>query len=404
MRVAAARRRMFVILLPVLVVVLLVGLAEVWFRIEYGFYQWRPPDASDFESYPYTDPDQHSRTYRNIARMSYDPFLGYLPTANTTEKGYHTNGQHFRYDDELPEAKEEREIRVFVTGGSTAWGAGVRQDQCYAVLLERRLAAHPDLQGFRVRVIPAAVGAYVTTQERILTYNHLLDYAPDVLVMFTGANDVYEGYRGNRLLRNQDFMHIREALARSPVSPVEPGTDPAAMAEWDPPVWNDYPSKVLYRIARIIYEARHKDASSEDAARASFPPERTILETLRNVHAVLDVTRRYDIDFLFYLQPYLAATAKTLADWEVQRLEESERSSPEWPRYVREAYPRFRQRLAEDALREGYRFVDADAAIAQEREAVFVDDFHLGDRGNRLVAEHLYEAIIDLVIARARSR
>ena len=71
---------------------------------------------------------------------------------------------------------------------------------------------------------------------------------------------------------------------------------------------------------------------------------------------------------------------------------------------MRNAYPYYRSFLAEDALREGYRFVDADAAIASARDAVFVDDFHLGDRGNRLLAEHLYEVLIDTVIDRAASR
>ena len=93
-----------------------------------------------------------------------------------------------------------------------------------------------------------------------------------------------------------------------------------------------------------------------------------------------------------------------MSDWETEILERSERETPGWPRYVRAVYPIYRELLSSDAETEGYRFVDADAAIASTEEAVFVDDFHLGDRGNRLVAEHLYGLLLDIVIARASER
>jgi lysophospholipase L1-like esterase len=383
---------------------LLLVAAEVWFRVEYSRYEWLPPVASEYDSYPYTDPQQHPRTYRQLPHMSYDSFLGYLPTPNLSGLGYHTNGQSFRYDDELPESKDADEIRIFVTGGSMAWGAGVRQDQTYAALLESFLGAHPDLRGYHVRVIPAGVGAYVTTQERILTLSRILEYDPDVLVMFTGSNDVYEGYRGNRLLRHQDFMEIRRALEKSPVSRVSPGLDASAMASVDRPSWRDYRSKLHYRIALALYRLRTRDRVDEFASTLSFPYEQTASETLRNVHAIVDATRRHDIDFLLYFQPFLPATNKVLSDWEREILENDARSMPGWHAFVEGAYEYYRQHLAQDARDEGYRFVDADAAIASESEALFIDEYHLGDRGNRLVAEHLLEHLLPTVVARARQR
>jgi hypothetical protein len=397
--------RRFLILFVLLLFVVLFAIAEVAFRIEYQRYAWRPPDPTRYESYPYTNPEQHPRTYRNIARMSWDPFLGYIPTPNTSDAGYHTNAQHFRYDEDLSETKGTRELRVFVTGGSTAWGAGVSQHQTYAAVLESLLAEHPGLQGFEVRVIPAAAGAWISTQERIFTLNHLLDYEPDLLIMFTGANDIYEGYRGNRLLRNHDFMGIRRALRRSLDPPVDPGEDPAEMATEDPPVWQHYPSKVVYRIALAIHRAREKVAEPvEQPAPKSFPATRSLSETLRNVHATEDAARRRQADFFVYLQPHLAATRKTLTDWEEELLTRARTSYAGWPEYVDEAYSVYRDGLAEDAAREEYGFADADAAIADEPEAVFVDDYHLGDRGNRLIAEHLFDLIAERLVERANSR
>lgn len=394
-------RRRHALLVSAVIIAAVLGLAELWLRVEYNRYAWKPPVAGDYESYPYTDPLQHPRSYRDIARMSYDPFLGYIPTAGGHDLGYRTNGQHLRYDEDLQTPKGEREIRIFVTGGSTAWGAGVRQDQTYARLLEERFAAQAELEGFRVQVIPAGVGAYVTTQERIFLFNHLLDYEPDAIVMFSGANDVYAGYRGDHLLKNQDFMNIRGALAASASRRIDPGVNPARLAKKDPPRWADHRIKLLHRMKLTIHNVRHPYLKTPVyETLGSYPPSTTVEETLRNVHAVLAAARRHDFHFMFYLQPYLVVTAKPLSDWERLLIEQSERETPSWPKHVREAYPVFRSRLAEDARRERYRFVDGDDAIKNTNEAVFVDDFHLGDRGNRLVADHLYGELIEFVLAR----
>ena len=91
-------------------------------------------------------------------------------------------------------------------------------------------------------------------------------------------------------------------------------------------------------------------------------------------------------------------TEKRLADWEEYLLELAEVSYPGWPAYVREVYPQYRAAgLRRNAGAEGYRYADADPAIADEPESVFVDDFHFGDRGNRLIAEHLYELLLPLL-------
>ena len=104
MRWSTRHRRSIGILLSAGVVAILFCFAEIWFRI----------------SYRYTELEQHPRSYREIAQMSYDTFLGYIPTPNFSDKGYQTNGQHLRYDEDLQSPKPEDEIRIFVTGGSTA--------------------------------------------------------------------------------------------------------------------------------------------------------------------------------------------------------------------------------------------------------------------------------------------
>ncbi len=357
--------------------------------------------ASEFESYPYTDRGQSRGSNRMQADMTYDPFLGYVPTADASGKGFHTNAQHLRYDEDLGE-KAEQELRVVVTGGSVAWGSGVAQGQTYAAVLEELLAQEEQLAGWRVRVLPAGVSAWVSTQERNFLLGHLLDLEPDVVVMFSGANDIYHGYRGDRLLRNQDYLGIRRQLEASRLRYVDPGRNPALVAGEDAPVPWEYRSKLVHRLALVRYNLTRDDSVRTELL--SMDPQITIAETLRNVHTVVDATRRAGVDFVYYMQPYLATTNKELADFEVHLMERAEHFFPGWPDYVRRSYPQLRARLEADAAEVGYAFVDADVAVAGERESVFIDDFHFGDRGNRLVAEHMRSVLLPLLTTRVAER
>ena len=142
--------------------------------------------------------------------MEYHSYLGYVPKKSTTGVGYTINSQHLRYDEDLSPQKPTNETRIFFTGGSTAFGAGVKQHQLYTTQLEKALSA--SFPGHQMRVVSAGVGAYGTVQERILIENDLLDLTPDVLVMFSGWNDTYFGYAGKDIRRDQDYMNFRARL------------------------------------------------------------------------------------------------------------------------------------------------------------------------------------------------
>jgi hypothetical protein len=75
--------------------------------------------------------------HHNIASsFQYTSFLEYIPRKNFSDKGYHINQYHLRYNDNFPKTKESNEVRIFVTDGSTAFGMGVLQSETYAYVLE----------------------------------------------------------------------------------------------------------------------------------------------------------------------------------------------------------------------------------------------------------------------------
>src|SRR5262249_54699100 len=103
--------------------------------------------------------------------MRHDPYLVYSPIPGWTGRYTHFNSLGFR-GAEVAEKKPAQLLRVAVLGGSTAFGAFVKDEQTFPAVLQDLLEAHlaegPSLQsGSRVEVVNAAVPGYVSTQEVI---------------------------------------------------------------------------------------------------------------------------------------------------------------------------------------------------------------------------------------------
>lgn len=377
--------------------------ARLWHRIS-GVYPKAKtsPEPGRFKSWPYVDRSQHLHSQSNASVMDHSTYVGYISKAGWTGRGYHTNAQGFRYDEDLPREKAPREIRIFVTGGSVAWGSGVRQDQLYSTLLEKSLNEKHGASGCRIRVISTGVIGHVSTQERIIVENIVLDYAPDIVVMLTGANDIYNGYRGNDILRNQDFLDIRDTIERrgNPLFVID--GFPEAMHAFDPPRIDQYHSRLHFLWDEARYNRALASGDLERKIRASsLPVEQTLERTLRNIHLLRTVLRREGVALAVYLQPYLTTTSKKLTDWEEDLLQVP-RSKIGWPEYSVKAYALYREKLPLDAKVEEYQYEDGDVAAAREAESIFVDGFHFGDRGNQLIAVDLASFLEPLISERVK--
>jgi hypothetical protein len=324
---------------------------------------------------PWQDPETEYHTY-----------LGFAPKASFTSDAYQINRYHFRYAEDFPAEKEPGEIRIFVTGGSKAWGAGVTQQKLYTTLLEeqfRKIPAHS-----RLRVICAAGAAYCTTQERIMIENVILRLSPDYVVMFSGRNDCYFGYIGKDIMQDQDYFQYRRLI------------HPKASRDLPFPRYDDYSWKVHFLLARIVYYLRNftQEKSQEtDVRQPSIDPEQVIETLLANVHIVSDISRRYGFRLIFYLEPSIFSSAKQMSLWEQSILARSGDKLPGFPQYNNQIYEKLRSLLNRDSQDAAYLFLDGDAAIRDTKESVFSDNVHFGDRGYRLIAAHMFAELREIL-------
>lgn len=367
-------------------------------------------EAIKNSSAAYDTPGQRATNSPGLAQMEYHYFIGYIPVPNRivrgydTERGYVTNNGHFRYDEDFPREKPPGEIRVFVTGGSTAWGSGVNQDQMHTIVAERMFA---EKYGTKVRIVNAAAGAHTSTQERIYLENHILDFAPDMVVMFSGWNDTYFSFQGIDLIQDSDFFKYQKQLIKyfEPRAVVLSEKAEIFYKRSPPPNYEKYSLKILWAIDRLIHEVR------SGSGPPALPMRDTYLGLARNIRIVDALSKSFNFDFVFYLQPTVFNTAHQLTALEMNPVgnanvpvpdEEEQRQEPSggFGHYNAKLYAIYRQRLPELARELGFTYSDSDDALAVEKRTVFADSVHFGDRDYRLIGEHLFKVIENRLLAR----
>lgn len=133
--------------------------------------------------------------YKNIR-----PTPGYVNT-----KGIYHNAQGFRERNDTNREKKPEIYRIFVMGGSTAYGLGslsaygrekygiIRNNETIDAYLESYLNGK---LGRRVEVINAAITSHYSHHHLIYLNQTILKYHPDMVVFIDGFNDYYPYEKG----------------------------------------------------------------------------------------------------------------------------------------------------------------------------------------------------------------
>src|SRR5262249_49556062 len=135
---------------------------------------------------------------RNAWRHVYDPYRNHALTPNFNSEGRVHDAQGFRRSSDVSMAKAPGTYRIFLMGGSAAYGLEsvppfppviVTNEQTIDSKLERLL--QPMFPDRKIEVINAAVTAYWTHHHLIYLYERLLDFHPDLIITMDGINDYY---------------------------------------------------------------------------------------------------------------------------------------------------------------------------------------------------------------------
>jgi lysophospholipase L1-like esterase len=182
-------------------------------------------EPQDIRAYRLRYLDPYGQPYEGLSeqgqlQVKRSPLRGYRLVENQQNGFWKINAQGFRADDPVDPAKPRGEIRIFVLGGSTAFGqrsssnqttfaskleerlnqqvaqqktdpAGFRPDVLpyYADELAKAMALPPRIRENRYRVINAAVPGYASSNE-LAQFLYVSSYKPDLIVLMNGYADL----------------------------------------------------------------------------------------------------------------------------------------------------------------------------------------------------------------------
>jgi lysophospholipase L1-like esterase len=272
------------------------------------------------------------------------------------------SGRHINVDDEGLRRTWNPAIlsdaaQVWVFGGSTVWGTGVRDDHTIPSELSRLLAE----DGAAARVTNFGQAGYVSTQEVVTLLRELqLGGRPDVVVFYDGVNDVYaallEGTAGvpmNEENRRREFNVSRDwsGLLRAAVQRLEG----------------------LQRLAAIF---RGRPAPRRPESLASD----IVAHYEANVRAVRALASAHGFEAVFVWQPTIF-TKRHVTDFE-ERTRDSRMVAHRDLQLEANRLVRQSALLGADTS-----FVDLTAALDAVEDPLYIDFCHLSEDGNRQIAE-----------------
>ena len=347
----------------------------------------------------------------HLYEFEFDPYKNILPARNFVDtRGVQHNSVGFRRSSEVSRTKPANTYRIFLMGGSTAYGTGglwphlqrdfavLKNSETIDAYLERILAEA--LPGKKVEVINAAVTSTWTHHHLIYLNQTILGYDPDMVLFLDGYNDFFHV--------NPDHDQFGSYLYTTQASGIlgEPTVGALARAN----AWWLYRRSALafvtlrsLRTLKLVVTApfveRNRQPMNVDRALANleqvFP--RSALSMQRRMALIL---RDAGVVPVFMLQPMLILERdrKPMPEME-QRLFAFNVESylPNYEQFIHRAVAMVNARETAMATELGAQFIDLTGIYGGVEEQIYTDYVHLTPRGNELLARHVAERLMPLI-------
>jgi hypothetical protein len=347
----------------------------------------------------------------HLMMHQFDDYKNIHPTPHYQDtRGVMHNAQGFRRAEDVPMQKPAGTYRIFVMGGSTAYGLGSlspQGHQKYPVLKNSETIDHY-LEGYlkdllpsrRIEVINAAIPSHSSHHHLIYLNQTILKYHPDMVVFIDGYNDYYPWERGYDQFRDYPYRQWSHLYL----------DEPSLKA------WAGYTGFWFYRKSHFVYLAGKKLRPLWWAIQNLRPQPRhelNVEEALRNLelNAEGNFLRMVERDALilnhegivpvFTLQPdLLFVQRKVLTDFEQRLSAEVDQAQPiNYRQFKNRARPFVTAKLQQVAAAQGAPFIDMTDILGEIKDDAFTDDCHLTPPANETVARYIGHRIAPLIAA-----
>ena len=299
--------------------------------------------------------------YNNIIQYPL-PIIHYEPNQKTDTVTINSYG--FRGEEFEQEKIDDREYRIFVLGGSVLYGIFATSDNTtipgYLQEFYNDFTTDRD-----VRVINAGVNGHESFAETYLIKNKIIDLNPDLIIVLDGWNDL-----GAPLEREYKEPEGIEQLE-----------------QYSLVIRKYYKTVQFYEFVERVWQKQIGENKRE--INDGTVDQKSELWKSR-WKEICELGEKENFKVIITLQPILGAGNKVLTDWEIRTTEEYGHINPST------SYNFMRDKLNE---------LESSCAVTEDLTNVFdnetgliyFDVGHMGDKGNRIIAEKMFKISSPLV-------
>ena len=267
------------------------------------------------------------------------------------------------------------DYRIFMFGGSTMWGTGVRDEYTIPSLLGSYLSR----KGYNVEVINFGESGYVTTQEVIeLSLQLRQKNIPSIAIFFDGINDVFSAFQqGKAGIPQNEFNRKKEF--NSLVSKKR------AMTVFLESLKTLASARFMINLTRAsrVHKVSYTDQELKSLAL------KTVDLYQENIRLVYALGEENGFRSIFYWQPTVF-NKTTLSEYEKERMDEVE--------YLRSFLKSVNNSMvAGDVNHQSLYYYDISDIFKDEKKPVFIDYCHISEYGNSVIAKRMVKDIISVL-------
>jgi len=351
-------------LLGILFLIIILVVFEIFSQVYYinEVATCRFIESEIFENVPESTINEMCSSYTSI-KVPFDPYWENIP--NQHNEYVNINSFGFR-GAEISKEKPENIYRIIMLGGSTLFGVPSTSDYTTipGFLQKKFETTNSD---FKVEIINAgSSGAYSKT-ETLYVKDKLLDFDPDLIIVYDGWNDArisYTSHIGERGLAGQLYDNVKYLQSVLP----------------------------YYKTPIVIREIGGKLGSDQNLRTwtdANLDKKVTLWKERWNEICLL--TQKNDIKTLITIQPMLGTGDRIVTESEksTSGLLQSDftQLSSSMQKYV-DVLPE---------LTNCTKTADLTHVFDGHNEPLFVDLGHVEDHGNMIISEKIYELVLPII-------
>ena len=291
--------------------------------------------------------------YHNIIQYPL-PIIHYEPNQKTDTVTINSHG--FRGEELGQEKTDDKEYRIFVLGGSALYGIFATSDNTtipgYLQEFYNEFTTDRD-----VRVINAGVNGHESFAETYILKNKIIDLDPDLIIVFDGWND------------------LGAPLEREYKEP----TGIEQLEQYSLVIRKYYKTIDFYEFIERVWEKQIGE--NKRYVNDGTADQKSELWKSR-WKEICELGEKENFKVIITLQPIVGAGNKVLADWELRHVEEAAGHAASY-NFMRDKLNELETNCAGTE--------DFTNIFDNETGLIYFDYVHMGDAGNRIVAEKMFK-------------